>query len=288
MDLEFLESRRHLSVTLRAGTLMIVGAGGDDFVRLSHPTNGTPSPDTTITQVEVNAQLYAFKSAAIRRIVINTFGGDDTIRLAPEPATDTCHPSLNVHPSDYVLPVRTFVRAGQGNDLIVGTLGPDQVLAGPGNDEVYGQSGDDVLVGNSGRDTLVGAAGRDRLAGLSGHDLLDGGIDDDTLRGHGGDDRLFGGSGVDLLSGSQGNDYLNGGKGSDTLAGSAGDDTLHVQSVSDVIERRDILSGGSGRDLLTFYTGYFPIDGSYQPPSEFRLPSNIEQWEWLGGLVLCV
>jgi Ca2+-binding RTX toxin-like protein len=53
-----------------------------------------------------------------------------------------------------------------GNDLIIGTSGDDNINGG---------AGDDCILGGDGNDTLNGGAGRDVLLGGPGDDALDGG-----------------------------------------------------------------------------------------------------------------
>jgi Ca2+-binding RTX toxin-like protein len=102
-----------------------------------------------------------------------------------------------------------------GDDLIVGTPGPDVILGGGGRDRINGKSGNDVLCGEDGDDKLVGGAGNDALRGGEGNDRLTGGADDDDLDGGAGDDRLSGGGGNDTLLGGIDADRINGGSGLD-------------------------------------------------------------------------
>ncbi len=64
-----------------------------------------------------------------------------------------------------------------GNDLIIGTLGDNNINGGPGQD---------CVLGGGGNDTLLGGAGRDILLGGPGNDFLDGGGNNgDTCYGGG-------------------------------------------------------------------------------------------------------
>lgn len=81
------------------------------------------------------------------------------------------------------------VRAGWGDDWIIGSAADNAVQAGPGDDVVTGGAGDDLLIGNDGRPS--GASGD------SDNDRLDGGVGDDVLVGDEGNDFLTGGSGSD-------------------------------------------------------------------------------------------
>jgi Ca2+-binding RTX toxin-like protein len=61
---------------------------------------------------------------------------------------------------------RNTVRAGAGDDEVVGCEGPDDLVLG---------DGDDTGTGGGGADTVHGGAGSDDLLGLGGADHLDGG-----------------------------------------------------------------------------------------------------------------
>ncbi|MPZ24019.1 MAG: hypothetical protein GEU28_10865 [Dehalococcoidia bacterium] len=82
-----------------------------------------------------------------------------------------------------------------GDDVIVGSPGPDIIRAGAGNDIVCGRGGDDIIYGGTGNDTLLGEGGDDELHGGLGFDRLVGGPGDDSLFGDGQNDRLLGGPG---------------------------------------------------------------------------------------------
>ena len=69
------------------------------------------------------------------------------------------------------------VRAGGGNDRVVGGAGPDRIYGETGGDALSGRAGDDMLDGGSGDDTLIGESGADTAVGGFGHDTLDGGLE---------------------------------------------------------------------------------------------------------------
>ncbi len=125
---------------------------------------------------------------------------------------------------------------------------------------------------------LLGGSTPDWIIGLGGDDKLNGRGDQDTLDGGFGNDTLIGGSGNDLLEGGEGNDYLKGGSGEDTLIGddlpeSCGDTdagcgetegkNLTTVFVNGSVEggMNDVLSGGSGNDLLIAGAGYDELSG---------------------------
>ena len=112
----------------------------------------------------------------------------------------------------------------------------DTIKAGFGNDSIIGSFRNDDLRGGDGHDTIRGGGGADRLDGEDGDDVLFCGDGDDTA---------MGGKGTDTLHGELGNDGLGGGDGRDWLVGGSGNDTLTGDFDS---EAPDELLGGKGRD----------------------------------------
>lgn len=132
-----------------------------------------------------------------------------------------------------------------GNDVLVGTAGPDVIGAGDGDDVVYGLGGDDVLCGGNGVDRLFGGPGDDEIDGGNGNDLVVGEDGADRVYGARGVDTVFGGAGGDALEGADGNDVVGGGTGADRLGGSDGVDVLVGGGGS------DSAAGGPGSDTCT-------------------------------------
>lgn len=164
-----------------------------------------------------------------------------------------------------------------GDDVLAGTAGPDDINALAGDDRIDGDSGgdtlrggdgNDVIRGDGGGDMLFGGQGRDDLRGGDGRDEIQGGNGADKILGNGGDDRLaggnwhdqiFGGDGADWLSGNKGDDGLVGGKFGDSLFGGDGRDELSGFKGNDVLnggKGRDELSGGFGADRFVFGEGW--------------------------------
>lgn len=84
------------------------------------------------------------------------------------------------------------------------------------NDGDTPTNGDDVILGTPGPDTINGLGGNDRICSGDRGDTVDGGP---------GNDRIFGFKGSDTLSGGTENDRVVGGKGTDVCNGNAGTDT---------------------------------------------------------------
>ena len=90
------------------------------------------------------------------------------------------------------------------NHKIKGTDGDDILTGGPGKDDLKGGDGNDVLSGNGGNDKLKGGDGNDTLSGGAGKDKLKGGDGDDTFvyvygTEAGGRDKFDGNGGNDVL-----------------------------------------------------------------------------------------
>ncbi|MGB3406008.1 MAG: hypothetical protein WBA67_00800 [Jannaschia sp.] len=99
-------------------------------------------------------------------------------------------------------------RPTEGDDILIGTAGPDRIDLLAGDDRFTGQAGNDTINGGAGADTIDGDEGQDSLHGGEANDLLRGGADDDSLNGWSGDDTLDGGAGADLIIGGQGSDVI--------------------------------------------------------------------------------
>ncbi len=176
--------------------------------------------------------------------------------------------------------IRTL-KAGAGNDVIIGNDLANTLYGNDGNDTIYGGIGNDILYGGNGDDILSGGFGyanqlwggdgndtasyaertgvvyADLTAGYSKVDYISadsldsienlvGGSGPNTLIGNAGANHLTGGDGNDQLYGLDGADHLIGGAGNDMLSGGLGADTL---------------SGGDGNDSLLIDAADTAIDG---------------------------
>jgi Ca2+-binding RTX toxin-like protein len=149
----------------------------------------------------------------------------------------------------------TIVGAGRiegtsGDDVIVGSAGPDRINGNGGFDLICSLGGNDRITGGPGPATWVFAGpGDDRVEVTGDVALLLGGDGSDRLTGGPGDDLIFGdyssflefdagAVGEDALSGGGGNDLLVGGAAADRLAGGDGDDQLYGDETRRLRRRR--------------------------------------------------
>jgi Ca2+-binding RTX toxin-like protein len=120
----------------------------------------------------------------------------------------------------------TFFDGTNGDDVIVGSDGDDNIDAGPGDDFVCGGPGDDSLDGGDGGDVVIGGPGDDGPSGGPGNDTLVGGAGDDDPEGGPGHDFIVGGDGDDWIKSSDDDevDKVQAGDGFDICFFSAGDE----------------------------------------------------------------
>lgn len=227
-------------ITVRAGSQVIVGLGGNDVIKVGRGVWGFyvcagAGNDTVITGRNLN----------------HVRGGRGDDRL--------------ISRTDYdELPTNRFF-GGPGDDRLVGAEGTDHMIPGPGNDYITDRS--DPLRSNN-RDTLdlssarrglrlssqrhvVRGQGRDRFFRM---ETVIGSDHDDMIIGDEDREIFYGGAGDDVLRGKGGNDRLIGGTGADKVAGGGGDD-MTAEAPASLEPEDDILEGGRGYDWVS-YSGY--------------------------------
>ncbi|GMA79011.1 hypothetical protein GCM10025880_54280 [Methylorubrum aminovorans] len=150
------------------------------------------------------------------------------------------------------------IRAGDGDNVVLGGSGSDAITTGIGADLVFGDNGAVEFVdgvrrdalserAGGGRDTIVTGAGADLVIGGLGGDTIDAGKDDTDAdivfgdNGHvtfddlgrvslaetldptlGGDDEIQAGAGANLILGGAGSDTITTGAGADIVLGDNG------------------------------------------------------------------
>lgn len=217
MELEFLERRRLLSVSVREGYPGFYEVYGDDT---SNVIDIAVSPD------DASFMLDGVRYGGVSYISVFAYGGDDAVSVV----------------SDRPSSIAASVDAGDGDDVVT-VAGGGAIWGGSGSDtlrltdcyrgEIYGEAGDDRLyiAGECADASIDGGAGNDLAdASNSAYGLfMSGGAGDDTLFGSSQDDELYGGAGSDLLVGNAGNDTFYAVDGqSDRMIGGAGVDVAYA------------------------------------------------------------
>lgn len=140
---------------------------------------------------------------------------------------------------------------GDGNDLVFGSFGVDEIDGGAGNDIINGSI---LTLGGispeklaADRDTIIGGDGRDLLNGVAGDDIIYAGkrgeqLSAETIDEQG--DWALGDLGNDIIHGGQRHDFLLGGSGEDVIHGGAGHDVIlgdaHIR-----FNTQSVIIGGS-------------------------------------------
>ncbi|TBG14757.1 M10 family metallopeptidase [Rhizobium leguminosarum] len=156
------------------------------------------------------------------------------------------------------------VRAGSGNDTLVGNEADNALWGNAGNDTLTGDSGNDTLDGGAGIDKMSGGMGNDVYIVDDANDAVIENVDEgtDTVRTTGSYTLstnvenlvyigTFGFSGTgntaaNVITGGTGIDWLDGKAGADTLIGGAGNDTYIVDDLGDVV----VEAADSGADTI--------------------------------------
>jgi len=164
---------------------------------------------------------------------VTSAGGQDVFvsKLAPS----TC----NGLPVTWDMTTQGAFTGTLGDDVVLGTDGPDVIDTLAGNDTVCGLGGDD---------TIKTGAGVDWVDGGDGNDLIRLGARDDTAYGGVGNDVINGGGGADTISGGGDDDVIWDSFGADTaISGDDGDDLF-------VVGRGDAnhFDGGDGSDRVDY------------------------------------
>jgi hypothetical protein len=142
-----------VTATLSLGVLRVNGTFMADAINVRQ-ANGV---------ITVGGVAGYFPAAAVNRIEVNGFGGNDVIRLNSE-----------TMPGGQPIMKPCAVHGGVGNDAVFGGYGNDTLSGDAGNDLILGGPGVDLLVGGAGADTLYGGAGNDRLIGETADAVLAG------------------------------------------------------------------------------------------------------------------
>ncbi|MDB5294989.1 MAG: hypothetical protein JWO31_972 [Phycisphaerales bacterium] len=250
--IEAVESRRMMSVSLNPATHVLTASGTNGSDQIVVTNSGTN------VKVSLNGATSTFAKSKVAKIVLNGFGGNDSLR------------------SSDATTIPTALNGGSGVDFLRG---------GGGDDDLTGGTGDDVMDGGYGADRMSGGDGvdavdyshrtenleinlyslADTLSGSWLHDIrienphngdvrgdtisedtenCRGGSGDDVITGNVSNNKIWGNGGNDTIFGCEGNDTLVGGAGKDELDGEAGNDLLDAYDA----KAWDTVVGGAGFD----------------------------------------
>lgn len=224
------------------------------------PDGGTSNGDT----IQVIGDFSApFTSLSFSTITIDGNAGDDTIDIS---SLDSAH--------------RIVFRSNGGNDTIVGTLRPQDVvelLDGEtiddyvqtvvngvttltnGNHSIsYVASGEGPQIGADVDDETTPPTAGAAQTGTPQADVLMGTAGDDNIIAFAGDDVAMGNAGADAISAGEGSDFVSGGAGRDVIFAGAGDDQVLAGADNDIVygdAGADRIFGDQGNDMITAGAG---------------------------------
>jgi Ca2+-binding RTX toxin-like protein len=114
-------------------------------------------------------------------IILARAGDDETFRFPSGPGAGGGDDIIDAGDGDDGREL--FVSGDEGNDVILGGRGFDDLSGGPDNDVIIGEEGGDDIFGGDGDDFLFGSDDRDQIFGGRGKDTITGGPGDDRLSG---------------------------------------------------------------------------------------------------------
>jgi len=170
-------------VTFSGGILRVFGTRAADSVRIYQRTD-----DPTRFVVNLNGAARSYAYAAVSRIYVYGYSGDDNIAVVEKYGKFTVRSRIWGGAGD------DAIYTGGARDTIYGDFGDDTINAGNNDDQLDGGDDADLITSGNGNDTATGGDGADRVNGNKGDDVLSGGNDlsDDTIDGSAGADVLFG------------------------------------------------------------------------------------------------
>lgn len=153
-EVEALEERRMLSVSVKNKILFITGSDRADRARVE-------AKGKKVAVFE-NGRRKLILVKGIKYVRVTGKGGNDTIDLSKSP-------------------LRGVIVGGNGDDALTGSPFNDVIDGGDGKDRIYGLAGDDDLDGDDDSDIIDGGDGNDRIEGGFDPDILVGGAGDDFI-----------------------------------------------------------------------------------------------------------
>jgi Ca2+-binding RTX toxin-like protein len=225
-----------------AGNDTLNGRNGNDIFQYAGTTNGLDavSGGEGYDAIQAMANNTTIGLSAISGIEEINSGGFANVTLQLGTGNDVIDSIVTT------LTGITSIRAGAGNDTIIGTYADETILGEDGNDFILGGSGADILNGGNGVDTVSYAGSWDALTiNLATNAVSGGDATGDTITGF---ENVVGSDHNDTITGSTAANVIEGGAGDDAMDGGAGNDTFRIGLSSGI----DSIIGGTGTDTVLF------------------------------------
>ena len=144
---------------------LITGSGAGDTLVDRVKVDGTDGRD--LITVRTLGDTTVVGGLAARVEITGADAGQDVLEIRAGAGNDRISAAQLTDDG-----MKLVVSGGNGNDLIRGGQGRDNLSGGNGNDQISGDLGNDVISGGNGRDQIFGGRGNDELTGNSGRDLF--------------------------------------------------------------------------------------------------------------------
>ncbi|KAB7615956.1 calcium-binding protein [Amylibacter sp. SFDW26] len=167
----------------------IIGSTEDDNIS-SEPANDAPlSEATDIDKINGNIGNDTIDAGSGNDLAAGDTVGNEWTLVDGKWVYDPSKISANV--SDEAPSYDDTIIAGDGDDVVLGNGGQDQLFAGSGDDTVNAGTGDDVVFGGAGDDLLNLEDGNDTAEGGAGDDVINAGDGDDIVYGDAKDENIL-------------------------------------------------------------------------------------------------
>ena len=166
----------------------------------------------------------------------------------------------SVSVSDLINGTDDIINAGNGNNIIAGAVGDDEIEAGINDDIILGDGGSLTFTAGvlTKAESTGSEAGNDTITALDGHNVILGGAGSDTVTTGGGVDIILGDTGEVLFEEGLLKSIItnNGGVGVDNISSGVGDDVVFAGLGSDVV------NSGADNDIVIADTGMLEHNSS--------------------------
>lgn len=179
------------------------------------------TPEFNIPEIEIDTAL----GDATDTVVLYLTEGDDVVAPGQNGLSLNSDGDLDVTFSPGVFPMEIYALGGHDVVNARGSGGSGLAFLGPVT--IEGGEGDDLIRGAHGADDLDGGPGNDRIEGHHNSDVIDGGSGDDDITAGDGNDTVTGGPGSDSFALSSGDDtvHADDGEADGAISGGSGIDT---------------------------------------------------------------